>query len=91
MPYNLVHTYITGDHFDNIFGGQSPSMFGQITHVKHMTPMMEQRWPWMRNMWEVSDNRHSLGHFKTLKEAKEFAKSKWPSCGFKTPKEFQKE
>ena len=31
MPGNLVHTYITGNSFPNIYGGQSEAMYGTIT------------------------------------------------------------
>lgn len=88
MPGNTVHTYCTGNTFPNIYGGQNPAMFGYISHIKYMTPLMNQRWPWMKGMWALSDHKFTYGHFKTLREAKQYAKELWPSCEFKTPKQF---
>jgi len=91
MNSNTVHTYITGNSFANIFGGRSESMYGDITHIKYMTPLMKHRWPWMKGMWAVGDHKMTYGHFRTLKEAKAFAQNQWPGCGFKTPKQFRQE
>lgn len=84
MPGNLVHTYITGNSFPNIYGGQSEAMCGTITKIEHLTSLMKQRWPWMKGMWSVGDHRTTYGHFRTLKEAKAYAGEQWPGCGFLT-------
>ena len=91
MKGNLVHSYITGFKFDNIFGCQSDDYSRAITHMKYLTPLMAQRWPWMKNKWHVSDHRNCFGYYDTLKEAKAKAQQLWPGCGFKTPKQFRKE
>lgn len=91
MKANLVHSYITGFKFNNIYGGQSDDHSRSITQIKYLTPLAAQRWPWMKNMWQVSDHAHSYGYFRTLKEAKAEAQRLWPGCGFKTPKQFRKE
>lgn len=91
MKGNLVHSYITGFKFDNIYGGQTDDYSRSITQIKYLTPESARKWPWMKNMWQVSDHAHSYGYFDTLKEAKAEAQRLWPGCGFKTPKQFRKE
>lgn len=91
MKSNLVHSYITGFKFDNIFGGQSDDYSRAIIHMKYLSPTMAQKWPWMKNKWQVSDHARTYGYFKTLKEAKAKAQELWPGCGFKTPEQFRKE
>lgn len=88
---NLVHTYVAGASFNNIFGGTSPTQYGYIHHITHMTPNMLQRWPWMKNTWSLSTATGTIGYFKTLKEAKAEADRMWPGCTFKTPKQYRKE
>lgn len=90
MKINLVHSYITGFKFDDIFGSQSDDYSRSIAQIKYLTPLEEQRWPWIKNKWHVYDGRNCLGYFDTLKEAKEAAQQLWPGCGFKTPKQFRK-
>jgi len=91
MKSNLVHSYICGDSFNNIFGGQTDSFFGSIVHIKYMSPLMTQKWPYIKNTWNLSSAQGTIGHFKTLKEAKKIALEKWPTCYFKTPAQFRKE
>lgn len=91
MTANLVHTYVTGNYFPNIYGGETACMYGSITHIKHLTPLMKQRWPWMQNQWSLSDHKFTYGYFKTLQEAKRRAEELWPNCGFKTPEQFREE
>ena len=86
-----VYCYITGFKFRNIYGGMSEDHSGYITHITHMTPMMQQRWPWLRNMWSLNDHRVNYGYFKTLREAKAEAQKRWPGCGFKTPAQVRRE
>ena len=88
---NLVHTYVTGNSFPNIFGGHTPSMYGSITHITHMTPLMQQRWPWLKDQWSLDNARGYTEYFSTLKEAKARAAEWWPGCGFKTPAQFGRE
>ena len=91
LKSNLVHTYVEGDSFKNIFGGITPSQFGQIVHIAYMSPTMTYRWPWMKNQWELSNAMGTIGYYKTLREAKEAALEQWPSCWFKTPAQYRKE
>lgn len=91
MPSNVVHTYITGNSFPNIYRGHTECFYGDITHIKHMTPLMKQRWPWIKGMWAVGDHKGTHGHYPTLREAKDYAREQWPGCGFKTPKQFRRE
>lgn len=91
MKGNLVHSYITGFKFNNIYGGQSDDHSRSIIQIKYLTPLAAQRWPWTKNKWKVSDHAHSYGYFNTLKEAKADAQRLWPGCVFKTPKQFSKE
>ena len=91
MKGNLVHSYITGFKFDNIYGGRSDDYSRSISQMKYLTPLAKQRWPWMQDMWHVSDHAHCYGYFNTLKEAKAEAQRIWPGCGFKTPAEFRAE
>lgn len=91
MKGNLVHSYITGFKFNNIYGGQSDDYSRSITQIKYLTPLAAQRWPWMKNKWHVSDHRNCFGYYGTLKEAKAKAQELWPGCGFKTPKQFRAE
>ena len=84
MPSNLVHTYVDGNSFPNIFGGNTPCAFGQITHIEYMTQMMRQRWPWMQGKWVLSDGHGTLGYFDSLEEAQRAAVKKWPGCSFTT-------
>jgi hypothetical protein len=91
MKGNLVHSYITGFKFNNIFGGQTDDYSRSITQINYLTPMSKQRWPWMQGMWQVSDHARSYGYFDTLEEAKAEAQRIWPGCGFKTPAEFRAE
>lgn len=87
-----VHTYVMGNSFPTIYGDQAEGMFGHITHLTTLTPLQQQRWPWMKNKWVVDDcYGHVYGWFDTLKEAKRCAKEEWPSCYFKTPKQFRSE
>jgi hypothetical protein len=86
-----VHTYVTGNKFHNIFGGMSDSLYGYITHITELTPMMRQRWPWLKNKWSLADHKFTHGHFDTLREAKAYAREVWPDCGFKTPAQFRRE
>jgi hypothetical protein len=76
MKTNKVHCYITGFKFDNIYGEQSDDYSRSITHIKYMSPMMTQKWPWMKNMWFLSDGRGFNSYHKTLQEAKEVAQSR---------------
>ena len=91
MRGNLVHCYITGFKFNNIYGKTSDDYTRSITHIKYMTPLMKQRWPWMQGMWDLSDHARNYGYFNTLKEAKTEAQRLWPNCGFKTPAQFRAE
>lgn len=91
MKTNLVHSYITNRTFANIFGRYSDDYSASITHIKYLTPLMKQRWPWMRNMWMLDDGRNRHEWYKTLREAKSRAQELWPGCGFKTPAQFRKE
>ena len=86
-----VHTYVTGNSFPNIYGGDTDSFYGYIIHVTELTPLQQQRWPWQKNKWHLSDHKVTYGYFDTLKEAKQEALELWPGCGFKTPKQFRKE
>lgn len=87
----MVHTYVWGNKFPNIYNGHTDCMYGQISHLKELTPLMKQRWPWLKNMWMLSDARACYGYFDTLKEAKAAAEELWPGCCFKTPAQFRKE
>ena len=91
MNSNLVHSYITGSSFKNIYGGSSPDLSGSITHIQYLTPLAQQRWPWIKNQWHLSDHCGSIGYFQTLREAKQHAQKLWPECGFKTPTQFRRE
>lgn len=91
MKGNLVHSYVCGDRFKSILGGKFSSFFGSITHIKYMSPLMEQKWPYIKNLWQLSSAQGSIGYFKTLKEAKTTALETWPTCYFKTPSQFRKE
>ena len=86
-----VHTYITGNSFNNIFGGSTDSYFGYITHITELTPLMKQRWPWLKGTWSLSDHKSNYGYFNTLKEARLRAKELWPQCGFRTLAQIRKE
>lgn len=91
MKGNLVHSYITGFKFNNIFNGQSDDYSRSITQIKYLTPLAAQRWPWMKNKWHISDHHSCFGYYDTLEKAKEAAQELWPGCGFKTPAQFRKE
>jgi hypothetical protein len=92
MPGNLVHTYITGNSFPNIYGGQTEAMYGDITKIEHLSPLMKQRWPWMKGMWVVGTARNNIQeYFRTLKEATEYASGQWPGCGFLTRSKLNKQ
>lgn len=88
MKSNLVHTYITGMKFKNIYDGESDDYSRSITHIQYMSPMMTQRWPWIKDKWLLSDGKFDYGYFDTLEEAQKEALSLWPGCGFKTREEF---
>jgi len=85
---NTVHTYVMGAKFDTIFGGKAEALHGTITHIEYMSPLMKQKWPWIKGMWELSNNRGYSEWYKTLKAAKKRAQEMWEGCFFKTPKEF---
>jgi hypothetical protein len=90
MPSNLVHTYVLGS-FPNIYGGASETAVGYISHIVHMTPLMEERWPWMKDKWLLDDGRYYKVYYDTLREAVAAAKVKWPGHELKTRKQFAKE
>ena len=91
MNSNLVHCYITGFKFKNIYGGETDDFSRSIMHMKYLDPMTAQKFPMIRNQWKLSDHAISYGYFDTLKEAKAEAQRIWPGCGFKTPAEFRAE
>jgi hypothetical protein len=91
MNSNLVHCYITGFKFKNIYGGETDDFSRSIMHMKYLDPMTAQKFPMIRNQWKLSDHAISYGYFDTLKEAKAEAQRIWPGCGFKTPEEFRAE
>jgi hypothetical protein len=91
MKGNLVHSYITGFTFNNIYGGQTEDYSRSITQMKYLDPVTARKFPMIKNMWKVSDHAHSYGYFDTLEEAKAEAQRIWPGCGFKTPEEFRTE
>jgi len=86
-----THTYITGNKFQNIYGGSTPCYYGYITHITELTPLMKQRWPWMKGLWQLYDGKFTHGNFDTLREAKNYAKELWPTCEFKTRTQILKE
>ena len=88
--YNSVHTYVGGNSFKNIFGGDTPSHYGHITHIEYMTPLMTRKWPYLKNKWELSDSMRQISLHNTLKEAKAAAEALWPGCTFMGPKERSK-
>lgn len=90
MPSNLVHTYVMGT-FSNIYGGSSETTIGYISHIVHMTPRMQEKWPWMKNKWLVDDGQYFKVYCDTLREAREEAQRKWPGHELKTRKEIAKE
>lgn len=89
--FNPVHSYVEGDSFKNIFGGVTPSKYGQIIHIEYLTPKMVAQWPWMRDKWALHSNSHPIGWYGTLDEAKAAAEEKWPGCWFKTPAQYRDE
>ena len=91
MKGNLVHCYITGFKFDNIYGGKTDDYSRSITHMTYLDPVTAQKFPMIRNMWNLSDHARSYGYFDTLAEAQTEAQCIWPGCGFKTPAEFRAE
>jgi hypothetical protein len=91
MKGNLVHSFITGFTFSNIYGGQTEDYSRSIMQIKYLDPVTARKFPMIKNMWKVSDHAHSYGYFATLEEAKAEAQRIWPGCGFKTPEEFRAE
>jgi hypothetical protein len=85
---NLVHTYVTGNSFANIYGGDSACMYGYITHMQQLSPIQQQRWPWIKNQWYLDNGRGYGEFFPTLRQAKQQARVWWPECGFKTRTQF---
>jgi hypothetical protein len=91
MKTEFVHSYITGRTFANICGGYSDDYSASITHIKYLTSLAEQRWPWLKNKWSLSDGANRNEYYNTLRAAKQRAQELWPGCGFKTPAQFRKE
>ena len=91
MKTNGVHTYVEGGQFNNIFGGTSDAIYASITHIKYVSPEMQRKWPWLRNMWQLSTPRGYSEYYKTLREARARAQELWPDCYFKRPRDFAKE
>lgn len=91
MKSNLVHTYIGGNSFSNIFGGETDCFFGYIVKLDYLDPWMERYHPYLKGKWCLSDHKTTHGHFDTLKQAKEQAREIWPRCWFKTRKEYARE
>jgi hypothetical protein len=89
MNGNLVHCYITGFKFKNIFGGETDDFSRSITHMTYLDPVTARKFPMIRNTWNLRDHAHSYGYFDTLAEAQAEAHRIWPGCGFKTPEEFR--
>lgn len=79
---NLVHTYIAGATFKNIFNRDSPAFYGQITHVKTLSFEDRRRWPYLKGRWVITDQNGFCSDSKTLKEAKTKALKKWPNAVF---------
>ena len=89
---NLVHTYIEGNSFNNIYGGSTSSLYGTITHLTDLPHNTLSRWPWMQDMWHLSKGNVTVSEWHgTLKEAKEAATKRWPNCTFKTRKAIARE
>lgn len=82
VKYNLVHTYVTGNTFPNIMGGHTQCMYGSITRIDHLTPLMKQRWPYLKGMWHLDDSKGYGEYYDTLREAKARAQQWWPGCKF---------
>ena len=89
MKSNLVHSYITGFKFKNIYGGETDDYSRSIMQMNYLDPVTARKFPMIKNMWKLSDHAQSYGYFDTLEEAKAVAQRIWPQCGFKTPEEFR--
>jgi hypothetical protein len=68
MKGNLVHCYITGFKFDNIYGGKTDDYSRSITHMTYLDPVTAQKFPMIRNMWKLSDPMDTLTHWRKHKQ-----------------------
>lgn len=91
MKSNLVHSYITGFKFKNIYGGETDDYSRSIMQINYLDTVTARKFPMIKNKWKLSDHARSYGYFDTLEEAKTEAQRIWTGCGFKTPEEFRTE
>jgi hypothetical protein len=89
---NLVHTYIEGNSFNNIYGGRTDALYGTITHLTELPHSTLAKWPWMQDTWHLCNGHVTVSEwYKTLQEAKKAALKHWPDATFKTRKAIAKE